>query len=122
MVKNGKTPKSKSAGSERETRVLLENISRDVKRIAETQSSANTQIAEIKSTIAGLATKSELEIVSMAVMSLGEDVKTLQNNVKRLDTKVDAIDTRLKTVENKIDENLTNHEKRIIKLEEKVLA
>jgi hypothetical protein len=49
-------------------------------------------------------------------------VMTLSGDIKALDTKVDVIDTRLKTVENKIDENLSNHEKRITKLEEKVLV
>lgn len=104
--------KSKPIDSERETRVLLENISRDVTRIAEAQSSTTAQIAEIK---ANMATKSELNTVSMAVMSLSGDVKTLKNDVKN-------IDTRLKTVEEKIDKNLDNHDKRITKLEEKVLA
>lgn len=115
MAKNDKTPKSKSTDSERETRVLLENMNRNITRIAEAQSSTNEQITEIKSSIAGLATKSELETVSMAVMSLSGDVKTLKNDVKN-------IDTRLKTVEEKLDKNLNNHEKRITKLEEKVLV
>jgi len=140
MAKNGKAPKSKPVDTDRETRVLLEDMNRNITRIAEAQSSTAEQIAEIK---ASMATKSELNIVSMAVMSLSGDVKTLrgdvktlsgdvktlsgdvktlQDDVKKLDTKVDAIDTRLKTVENKIDENLTNHDKRITKLEEKVLA
>ena len=126
MAKNGKAPKSKPVDTDRETRVLLEDMNRNITRIAEAQSSTAEQIAEIK---ASMATKSELNIVSMAVMSLSGDVKTLrgdvktlQDDVKKLDTKVDVIDTRLKTVENKIDENLTNHDKRITKLEEKVLA
>ena len=112
MAKSGKAPKNKSIDSDRETRVLLENISRDVTRIAEAQSSTAVQIAEIKST---MATKSELNTVSMAVMSISGDVKTLQDDVKN-------IDTRLKTVEEKLDKNLDNHEKRITKLEEKIFV
>ncbi|MDO8525844.1 MAG: hypothetical protein Q7S07_05090, partial [Candidatus Omnitrophota bacterium] len=56
-------------------------------------------------------------------------LKTVENKVDAVDTrlktvenKVDAVDTRLKNVENKVDENLANHEKRITKLEEKVLV
>lgn len=115
MAKNSKAPKSKSIDSDRETRVLLEDMSRNITRIAEAQSSTSVQIAEIKSAITGLATKSELETVSMAVMSLSGDVKALKGDVKN-------IDTRLKTVEEKIDKNLDNHDKRIAKIEEKILA
>lgn len=105
MAKNGKTPKSKPIDSGRETRVLLENISRDVTRIAEAQSSTSAQIAEIKAT---MATKSELDIVSKAVMQLSGDLKEVKNDVKDL--------------KNKVDENLSNHDKRITKLGEKVLV
>ena len=126
MAKNGKAPKSKSIDSDRETRVLLEDMSRNITRIAEAQSSTKAQIAEIKAT---MATKSELNTVSMAVMQISGDVKTIQGDVKTLhgDVKtlqsdVKNIDKRLKTVEEKIDKNLDNHEKRITKLEQKVLV
>lgn len=105
MAKNGKIPKSKLVDTDRETRVLLENMNRNITRIAEAQSSTTEQIAEIKAT---MATKSELETVSMAVMQISKDVKN--------------IDQRLTTVEEKLDKNLDNHEKRITKLEEKVLV
>ncbi len=105
MVKNSKTPKNKPIDSDRETRVLLENISRDVTRIAEAQSSTAAQIADVKAT---MATKTELNTVSMAVMQISSDVKN--------------IDKRLKTVEEKLDKDLDNHEKRITKVEEKVHA
>ena len=98
MAKNGKTPKSKSIDSDRETRVLLEDMNRSITRIAEAQSSTSAQIAEIKAT---MATKSEVNTISMAVMQISSDLKSLTN---------------------KVDENLTNHDKRITKLEEKVLV
>ncbi len=133
MAKNGKAPKSKSIDSDRETRVLLEDMSRNITRIAEAQSSTKAQIAEIKAT---MATKSELNTVSMAVMQISGDVKTIQGDVKTiqgdvktlhgdvktLQSDVKNIDKRLKTVEEKIDKNLDNHEKRITKLEQKVLV
>lgn len=112
MKKNSKTSGYKKVDTERETRVLLERMHSDIQRIAETQSSTATQIAEIK---ADMPSKSEVNTISMAVISLSGDVKTLQNDVKN-------IDTRLKTVEEKLDKNLDNHEKRITKLEEKVLV
>lgn len=98
MAKNGKIPKSKSIDSDRETRVLLENMNRNITRIAEEQSSTSAQIAEIKAT---MATKSELDTVSMAVMQISKDVKELKD---------------------KVNQDLSNHDKRITKLEEKVLV
>jgi len=109
MKKNGELSGSKKIDTERETRVLLERMHSDIQRIAEAQSSTGTQIAEIKATVADLPTlKSEVKAISMAVMTLSGDVKNLTNDVKGLN--------------NKVDENLANHEKRITKLEEKVLV
>ncbi len=109
MAKNGKAPESKSIDSDRETRVLLENISRDVTRIAEAQSSASAQISEIKTTVNELLPlKSEVKAISMAVMTLSSELKEVKNDVKDL--------------KNKVEEGLSNHDKRITKLEEKILV
>ncbi len=97
MKKNGKTSESKKVNTERGTQVLLERMHADIQRIAEVQSSTVTQIAEIK---ADMPTKSEVNTISMAVIQISGDMKALKN---------------------KVDENLSNHEARITKLEEKVL-
>jgi len=105
MKKNDKTSGSKKVDRERETRVLLEKMHSDIQRIAE----ASGQIADIKATVNDLLPlKSEVKTISMAVMTLSGDVKSLQSDVKDL--------------KNKLGESLVNHEKRITKLEEKVLV
>ena len=108
MKRNGKSTGSKKIDADRETRVLLERMHSDIQRIAEAQSSTGMQIAEIKSGIADMPTKSEVNTISMAVMQLSGDLKEIKTDVKDL--------------KNKIDENLSNHEKRITKLEEKAFA
>ncbi len=115
MKKNGKLSKSKKIDREREAQVLLERMHSDIQRIAEAQSSTGTQIAEIKSAIADMPTKSEVNTITMAVMTISGDVKGLTNDVKDLKNDVNGL-------KNKVDENLSNHERRITKLEEKVFV
>ncbi|MFH1778319.1 MAG: hypothetical protein ABH952_12350 [Candidatus Omnitrophota bacterium] len=83
--------------SERETRVLLEQMNKSIGLIAEQHGTIQTDISEIKTDIGGV--KSELETVKMAVME----------NSRKIDR-----------VEKKLDTNIANHEKRITKIEEKV--
>ena len=94
-------PSTPEFDSERETRVLLEKISSDVKTVAEGHSSLVKGQEEIKS---------ELSTVKAAVWEI--DTK-----VKGIDTKVNEIGTRLKKVEQKLDSVTENHEQRIQKLE-----
>ena len=58
----------------------------------------------------------------MAVMELSSDTKAIDMRLSAVDSRLTAVDTRLKVVEKKLDENLDRHEKRIAKLENKVLA
>ena len=114
MAKNGKTPKSKMTDTERGT--LIENIGRDVTRIAEAQAATAEKVSKMEKLVERIpALESAIDTISTAVMQISSDVK-------KMATTVDTIDTRLKVVENKVDENLANHDKRITKLEEKVLA
>ena len=108
MKKSENTPKTSKPGSEQKTRVLLENMYSDIKKIAEGQVSTDTRLSKIEEVIPELIeVKSEVKAISMAVMTLNGDLKALHNDVKDL--------------KNKVDENLYNHDKRITKLEEKVL-
>jgi uncharacterized protein YoxC len=109
MKKNSESTGSKKTDTNRETRVLLERMHSDIQRIAEAQSSTGTQIAEIKAIVNDLLPlKSEVKTIYVAVMQLSGDLKELKTDGKGL--------------KNKVDENLSNYEKRITKLEEKVLA
>jgi uncharacterized protein (UPF0335 family) len=109
MKKSSKTPKTDKSDLEQKTRVLLENISSDVKRIAEVQAATADDVSKMKKIVERIpALESEVKTVSMAVMTLSGDLKELKNDVKDL--------------KNKVDENLSNHEKRITKLEEKVFV
>ena len=100
MAKNGKTPKSKMTDTERGT--LIENIGRDVTRIAEAQAATAEKVSKMGKLVDRIpAIESAIDTISTAVMQIGNDVKSLTK---------------------KVDENLANHDKRITKLEEKVLV
>ena len=100
MAKNGKTPKSKMTDTERGT--LIENIGRDVTRIAEAQAATAEKVSKMEKLVDRIpAIESAIDTISTAVMQIGNDVKSLTK---------------------KVDENLANHDKRITKLEEKVLV
>ena len=100
MAKNGKTPKNKMTDTERGT--LIENIGRDVTRIAEAQAATAEKVSKMEKLVDRIpAIESAIDTISTAVMQIGNDVKSLTK---------------------KVDENLANHDKRITKLEEKVLV
>ena len=101
MEKNDKTSKIDKSDLEQKTRALLENMGSDIKRIAEAQTATADKVTKIETLTTRLpALESAVNTISMAVMQISSDVKDLKN---------------------KVDENLLNHEKRITKLEEKVL-
>ncbi|MBI4845854.1 MAG: hypothetical protein HY810_05210 [Candidatus Omnitrophica bacterium] len=118
--------------SERETRVLLENMNKNIGLISEQHSEVIRKLDEHDEKFERLG--SELETVKMAVMENSRQIKQLDTKVNNLDTKVNSLDTkvdnldtkvdnlntRLVRVEKKLDTNIDNHEKRIIKIEEKV--
>jgi chromosome segregation ATPase len=115
MKKNSKTPEIDKSDIEQKTRILLENIGSDVKRIAEVQTAAADDVSKMKKMVGRIPVlESEVKAVSMAVITLSGEVKNLTGDVKELKTD-------MKDLKNKVDENLSNHDKRITKLEEKVL-
>ncbi len=102
MKKSGKAIKVDKSDLEQKTRVLLENMSSDIKQIAEAQTATANKVAKIETAVTRLPSlESTVNTISMAVMQISSDVKDLKN---------------------KVNENLSNHEKRISKLEEKVLV
>jgi len=85
---------------ENETRTLLENMHKEIKRIAEGQSMTSDKVVKIEQAVSVLSEiKTENESIKMAVMDLNREVIE---------------------VSRKLDKNLENHEQRVIKLEEKV--
>jgi len=98
MAKNGKTPKAKTTNSERETRVLLEEIRQQVQTVAEGQTSSSDRLIRIETVVTELI--------------------DLKSDVGMIKTVVTDTNERVKSIEKKLD----NHEKRITKLEEKVLV
>jgi len=92
------TPKHDSG---RETRVLLERISSDVRTVAEQHGSVKEEMTQLRNSM-----ESRSATVEMAVMESAKEIKALKNGQER--------------VEQKLDTTLTNHEQRITKIEEKV--
>ena len=103
----------KKTNSGRETNVLLESMYKSIQTIAEGHGIVINKLDEVES---------ELGTVKMAVMELSSDTKAIDMRLSAVDSRLTAVDTRLKVVEKKLDENLDRHEKRIAKLENKVLA
>ena len=97
MKKNEKTPKTKTTNSERETRVLLEDIRKEVKTIAEGHGTIIRKLDEHDKRFVKI--ESELDTVKMAVMQISGDIKDLKEEVAK---------------------DLSDHKTRIVKLEEKV--
>lgn len=99
MAKNGKTPKSKMTDTERGA--LFENMNRDITRIAEAQVATVEKVSKIEKVVERIpAMESAINTISTAVMQISSDIKELKN---------------------KVVQDLSNHDKRITKLEEKVL-
>jgi len=104
--------------SQRETNVLLDRISRDVKVIAEGHSDVikkmdniDTQLKQHEKRFDKL--ESELGYIRTAVVENGRDIKKLESGQHELKYEVKDINQKLDTV-------TTDYEKRIQKLEEKV--
>ena len=127
MKKNDKAPKTDKSDSDQKTRVLLEEIHHQVKTIAEGHGGLVQKFDEHDKKLNKIA--SELGTAKMALMTIIGDVKTLRSDVdtvksdvKTLRGDVDMIKCDLKTINIKLDDDVANHEKRITKLEEKVLV
>jgi chromosome segregation ATPase len=120
MKKNSEEHKTEKSDFEQKTRVLLEEIHQQVKTVAEGHGDIILKLNEHDKKFNKI--ESELGTVKMAVMTIIGDVKTLRSDVDTLKGDVKTIKGDVKTLNNKLDENITNNEKRISKLEEKVFA
>ena len=127
MKKDNKISRTKRIDPERETRVLLEDVRREVKTVAEGHTIILHKLEEHDKKFTRI--ESELHTISTISMDTSRrvdalDVKVDALDVKfnTLDVKVNSIDTRLISVEDKLDRNLDDHKKRITKIEEKILT
>ena len=91
--------------SKREQTVLLEEMNKGIKAIAEQHGSIKQEMVSIKNTM-----EQRFNRVEMAITELG--VRFKQN-----DSKIDTIVVKVDKIEQKIDIVTTDHEKRIKKLE-----
>ncbi len=108
MKKNDKTPKTKPADSERETRVLLEDIRHSVKTVAENHSGLSSKLNNIDD---------RLSKIESTFFKNEWAIESIKNKVGTIDTKIDRIESVVLDINNTIKDN----GKRITKLEEKVL-
>lgn len=97
--------------SQRETRVLLEQIRSEVKVVSEQHGSITQNLYSIRS---------ELETVKIAVMENSLQIKGLKVGQKELKFELEEMKVGQKRIEKKLDDSLSNHDQRICKLEEKV--
>lgn len=96
MAKKRKKP-TPEYDSQRETRVLLEEIRDEVKIVAEQHGTIKEDLSEVKA---------ELKTAKMALMDNSMQIKSLKSGQER--------------IEKKLDNALDNHGKRIKNLEAKV--
>ena len=95
MKKNDKTPKTKTIDSERETRVLLEDIRQQVKIVAEGHGTIIKKLEDHD-----------------------KKFEQIDQRFDRMETVLTDTNVRVKSIEKKLD----NHETRIAKVEEKVFV
>ena len=115
--------------SERETRVLLEQLGSDVKIIAEGHGFINQKLDKIDGRLNGhdryfdklgsrlSSVESELSFVKTAVLDNNQQIKQNFTKMDNLETRLNKFDTKGDRIENKLDTVIVNHENRIQKLE-----
>ncbi len=116
MKKNNKMPRTKAIDSERETGVLLEEIRKEVKIIAEGHSALSEKLGEVDTVV---------RKIDSNYFKLYMDTEAIKSQTGAIDIKIDRIERELGTVKNAVMDisNVTkDHDKRITKLEEKVLV
>lgn len=113
-MKKNKMPNTEKFNSGRETRVLLEEIRNDVKRIAEGHTILNRKFDEQEKII---------RQIDANYFKLQMDVESIKSRTGTIEIKLDRIERELGTVKNAvmdISAVIKDHERRMAKLEEKV--
>ena len=123
MKKKDKTPKSKTIDSERETRVLLEDIRKQVQTVAEGHSMLAKKLESHDEKLNEISTV--VQKIDTHYFKLQMDTESIKSQTGTIDIKTDRIERELGTVKNAVmdmSKTTKNHGKRIEKLEEKVHA
>lgn len=123
MKKSNKTPNSKKTDSERETRVLLEEIRHDLKTVAEGHSILGKKLEnhdEKLNEIGEIVRK-----VDVHYFKLQMDTEAVKSQTGTIDIKVDRVERDLGMVKDivmNISRETKDIEKRVKKVEEKVFV
>lgn len=122
-MKNDKTPKTKSIDSERETRVLLEEIRHSLKTVAEGHGVLAKKLENHDEKLGEIGTI--VRKIDANYFKLQMDTESIKSQAGTLNIKVDRIERELETVKNAVME--TSHDtedlkKRVKRVEEKALV
>lgn len=109
MKKNDKAPKTKTTNSEREIRVLLEDIRHSVKTVAESHGALSSKLNNIDE---------RLSKIESTFFKNEWAIESIKNKVGTVDTKLDRIENVVLDINN----GIKDHGKRVTKLEEKVFV
>jgi len=109
MKNNHKLAKSKTTGSERETRVLLEDIHQQVKTVAEGHGALSSKLNSVDE---------RLSKIESTFFKNEWAIESIKNKAGTIDTKID----RIENVVLDISSSVKTHEKRITRIEEKVIV
>jgi len=101
--------------SQRQQNVLLEEMNKQLKTVAEGHSGLARNIEDIKATVNEHDRR--FDRIEMVVTENRTDIKVLKAGQEELKTDVNRIETRLDTIEHKVDTVTTDHEHRIQNLE-----
>ncbi len=104
----------------RHTNILMEQMRHEVKTVAEGHSILAKKLDKVGSEIGDV--KMELQAVKADVHTAKSDVHAMKSELHSVNMAVMDTAKQADKIEKKLDENLEIHEKRISKLEEKVLA
>ena len=121
MKKNEKTPKSKTTDSERETRVLLEEIRKQVQTVAEGHSALAKKLEGHDEKLNEIS--SVVQKIDTHYFKLQMDTESIKSQTGTIDIKTDRIERELGTVKNavmNINRETNDLQTRVKKIEEKV--
>jgi len=123
MKKNDKTPKSKTTPAERGTRVLLEEVRKQVQTVAEGRSVLAKKLEEHDEKLDKISTV--VQKIDTHYFKLQMDTESIKSQTGTIDIKTDRIERDLGTVKSAVMD--ISHEKkdlgkRVKKVEEKVFV
>lgn len=123
MKKNDKTPKGKTTDSERETRVLLEDIRKQVQSIAEGHGMLAKKLESHDEKLNEISTV--VQKIDTHYFKLQMDTESIKSQTGTIDIKTDRIERDLGTVKNAvmdISRETNDLQKRVKKVEEKIFV